>query len=60
MYEVPDGIISQEQVNSEFEKEWNEKLKSFVYLSGSGKYIPIKENELKTYDVDFDKIVNFL
>jgi len=28
MYEVPDGIISQEQVNSEFEKEWNEKFKN--------------------------------
>ena len=40
--------------------EWNEKLKSFAYLCASGKYIPIKENELKTYDADFDKIVNFL
>lgn len=39
--------------------EWNEKLKSFAYLSASGKFIKVKEEELKTYDVDIDKIVNF-
>ena len=40
--------------------EWDEKLKSFVYLSSSGKFVPIKDDELKTYDADIDKIVNFL
>lgn len=40
--------------------EWNEKLKSFAYLSGAGKYVAVKEDELKTYDVNFDKIINFL
>lgn len=40
--------------------EWNEKLKSFAYLSSSGKYMPVKEDDLKTYDADFDQIINFL
>jgi hypothetical protein len=40
--------------------EWNEKLKSFVYLSLSGKFVAVEEDDLKTYDADFDKIVNFL
>jgi hypothetical protein len=40
--------------------EWNKELKSFSYLSLSGKYIPIKEDELKTYDANIAEIVNFL
>ena len=40
--------------------EWNEKLKSFAYVSSSGKFVAVKEDDLKTYDADFDKIVNFL
>jgi hypothetical protein len=39
---------------------WNEKLNSFVYFSDAGKYITIKEEELKTYDINIEKIVNFL
>lgn len=40
--------------------EWNEKLKSFAYLSSSGKFITVKDEDLKTYEADIDKIVNFL
>ena len=40
--------------------EWNEELQSYVYLSCSGKFIAVNEEELKTYDIDIDKIVNFL
>lgn len=40
--------------------EWNEKLKSFAYLSSAGKFVAIKEDDLKTYDANFEKIVSFL
>jgi hypothetical protein len=40
--------------------EWNEKLKSFAYVSSSGKFVAIKEDELKTYDANFEKIISFL
>ena len=40
--------------------EWNEKLKSFAYVSSSGKFVAVKEDELKTYDANFEKIVSFL
>ncbi len=40
--------------------EWNEKLQSFAYVSSSGKFVPVKEDELKTYDANFEKIVSFL
>jgi len=40
--------------------EWNEKLKSFAYVSSSGKFVAVKEDDLKTYDANFEKIVSFL
>lgn len=40
--------------------EWNEKLKSFAYLSPAGKFVAVKEDDLKTYDANFEKIVSFL
>lgn len=40
--------------------EWNEKLKSFAYLSLAGKFVAIDDDELKTYDASFEKIVSFL
>jgi len=40
--------------------EWNEKLKSFAYLSLAGKFVAIDDDELKTYDANFEKIVSFL
>ena len=40
--------------------EWNEKLKSFAYASSSGKFVAVKEDDLKTYDANFEKIVSFL
>ncbi|MBU6141060.1 MAG: hypothetical protein KGP29_05870 [Proteobacteria bacterium] len=40
--------------------EWNEKLKSFSYLSSSGKFVAIDDDELKTFDANFEKIISFL
>ncbi len=40
--------------------EWNEKLKSYAYVSFSGKFVAVKEDDLKTYDANFEKIVSFL
>lgn len=40
--------------------EWNEKLKSFAYVSSSGKFVAVKEDDLKTFDANFEKIVSFL
>lgn len=47
-------------VGKEVNIEWNEKLKSFTYLSGYGELISIKNDHLKTYDANIDKIVSFL
>ena len=46
--------------DKDVEVEWNAKLKSFVYLSPVGKFVKVKEDDLKTYDVDLGKIVSFL
>lgn len=46
--------------DADVEIEWIEKLQSFVYLSRRGKLVPIKDEELKTYDVNFGRISDFI
>ena len=40
--------------------EWNENQNSFVYLSDFGKFLPIPEDELKTFDINFVKLTDFI
>lgn len=39
---------------------WHDNLKSFAYLSLSGKFIKISKEELETYDVNFSKLTGFI
>ena len=40
--------------------EWNDSLKSFAYLSDFGRFLPIESDELKTFDINFETLINFL
>ena len=40
--------------------DWNEEMESFVYLSDFGKFLPIPEDELKTFDINFAKLTDFI
>lgn len=40
--------------------DWNEEMESFVYLSDLGKFLPIPEDELKTFDINFTKLTDFI
>lgn len=40
--------------------DWNEEMESFVYLSDLGKFLPIPEDELKTFDINFSKLTDFI
>ncbi|MBU6339294.1 MAG: hypothetical protein KGQ36_04890 [Rickettsiales bacterium] len=46
--------------DKDVEVEWNDNLKSSAYLSSAGKFVAVKEDDLKTYDANFEKIVSFL
>ena len=40
--------------------EWSDDHNSFVYLSDFGKFLPVAEEELKTYDINFTKLTDFI
>jgi len=40
--------------------EWSDDLNSFVYLSDFGKFLPVAEEELRTYDINFTKLTDFI
>jgi hypothetical protein len=40
--------------------DWNEETESFVYLSDLGKFLPIPEDELQTFDINFAKLTDFI
>ncbi len=40
--------------------DWNEEMESFVYLSDLGKFLPVPEDELKTFDINFAKLTDFI
>lgn len=40
--------------------EWSDDENSFVYLSDYGKFLPIPEGELKTFDINFAKLTDFI
>jgi len=45
--------------DKDVEVMWNEKMQSFTYLSRTGKFIPVKNKELETYDIDIAKIIDW-
>jgi hypothetical protein len=40
--------------------EWSDDHNSFVYLSDFGKFLPVAEEEVKTYDINFTKLTDFI
>ena len=40
--------------------DWDEEMESFVYLSDLGKFLPVPEDELKTFDINFTKLTDFI
>jgi hypothetical protein len=40
--------------------EWSDDENSFVYLSDYGKFLPVPEDELKTFDINFIKLIDFI
>jgi len=40
--------------------EWSDDENSFVYLSDYGKFLPVPEDELKTFDINFAKLTDFI
>lgn len=40
--------------------DWDEEMESFVYLSDLGKFLPVPEDELKTFDINFSKLTDFI
>ena len=40
--------------------DWDEEMESFVYLSDLGKFLPVPEDELKTFDINFAKLTDFI
>lgn len=45
--------------DEDIDVEWNEELQSFAYLS-CGKFIAVKEDHLKTFNINFTKLNSFL
>jgi hypothetical protein len=40
--------------------EWNNDENSYFYLSDFGKLLPVEEEEVKTYDINFTKLTEFI
>ena len=40
--------------------DWDEEMESFVYLSDLGRFLPVPEDELKTFDINFAKLTDFI
>ena len=40
--------------------EWNNDENSYFYLSDFGKFLPVAEEEVKTYDINFIKLTDFI
>lgn len=40
--------------------EWSDEENSLIYLSDSGEFLPIAEEEIRTYDINFTKLTDFI